>query len=156
MKIRHFKKIIIGILCVTIAVVILLKLSQPTPQASLLDIQSPVTAIEAETIEPEAIKPEPASVIVTAPKEQALTQQAMLKKNEDDRMAALIKQRLTPGMRAEINARLNPPNQNYTEIETAQGGYVNLGHRAASVAIAFIDEEGNTVVTDITESLADE
>ena len=161
MKIRHFKKIIIGILCVTIAVVILLKLSQPTPQASLLEIQSPVTAIEADTIEPETIKPEPiksesASVIVAAPKEQALTQQAMLKKNEDDRMAALIKQRLTPEMRAEINARLNPPNQNYTEIETAQGGYVNLGHRAASVAIAFIDEEGNTVVTDITESLADE
>ena len=70
-------------------------------------------------------------------------------------MAELIKQRLTPEMRAEINARLNPPNQSYTEIKTEQGGYINLGNRAASVAIAFIDEDGNTVVTDITQPLDD-
>ena len=151
MNIRHLKKIIIGILCLVIAMVILFKPSQPAPKAPLTDIQSPSAVIKLREA-----KPETAAVIDTAPKEKIFIQQPSLKQTEDDRMAELIKQRLTPEMRAEINARLNPPNQNYTEIETEEGGYVNLGNRAASVAIAFIDEDGNTVVTDITEPLVNE
>ena len=151
MNIRHLKKIIIGILCLAIAMVIFFKPSQPAPKAPLTDIQSPSAVIKLREA-----KPETAAVIDTAPKEKIFIQQPSLKQTEDDRMAELIKQRLTPEMRAEINARLNPPNQNYTEIETEEGGYVNLGNRAASVAIAFIDEDGNTVVTDITEPLVDE
>ena len=161
MNIRHLKKIIIGILCLVIAMVIFFRPSQPAPKAPLTDIQSLSAVIklrEAESKEakPREAEPETAAVIDTAPKQQVLIQQPSLKESEDDRMAELIKQRLTPEMRAEINARLNPPNQNYTEIETEEGGYVNLGNRAASVAIAFIDEDGNTVVTDITEPLVDE
>ena len=151
MNIRHLKKIIIGILCLVIAMVIFFRPSQPAPKAPLTDIQSLSAVIKLSEAEPET-----AAVIDTAPKQQVLIQQPSLKESEDDRLAELIKQRLTPEMRAEINARLNPPNQNYTEIETKEGGYVNLGSRAASVAIAFIDEDGNTVVTDITEPLVDE
>ena len=151
MNIRHLKKIIIGILCLVIAMVIFFKPSQPAPKAPLTDIQSPSAVIKLREAEPET-----AAVMDTAPKEKKFIQQPSLKQTEDDRMAELIKQRLTPEMRAEINARLNPPNQNYTEIETEEGGYVNLGNRAASVAIAFIDEDGNTVVTDITEPLVNE
>ena len=151
MNIRHLKKIIIGILCLAIAMVIFFKPSQPAPKAPLTDIQSPSAVIKLREAEPET-----AAVMDTAPKEKKFIQQPSLKQTEDDRMAELIKQRLTPEMRAEINARLNPPNQNYTEIETEEGGYVNLGNRAASVAIAFIDEDGNTVVTDITEPLVNE
>jgi hypothetical protein len=151
MNIRHLKKIIIGILCLAIAMVIFFKPSQPAPKAPLTDIQSPSAVIKLREAEPET-----AAVMDTAPKEKIFIQQPSLKQTEDDRMAELIKQRLTPEMRAEINARLNPPNQNYTEIETEEGGYVNLGNRAASVAIAFIDEDGNTVVTDITEPLVNE
>ncbi|MEZ7985373.1 MAG: hypothetical protein QMB64_06100, partial [Pseudomonadales bacterium] len=148
MNIRHLKKIIIGILCLVIAMVFFFKPSQPAPKAPLTDIQSPSAVIKLREAEPET-----AAIMDTAPKEKIFIQQPSLKQTEDDRMAELIKQRLTPEMRAEINARLNPPNQNYTEIETEEGGYVNLGNRAASVAIAFIDEDGNTVVTDITEPL---
>ena len=151
MNIRHLKKIIIGILCLAIAMVIFFKPSQPAPKAPLTDIQSPSAVIKLREAEPET-----AAVMDTAPKEKIFIQQPSLKQTEDDRMAELIKQRLTPEMRAEINARLNPPNQKYTEIETEEGGYVNLGNRAASVAIAFIDEDGNTVVTDITEPLVNE
>jgi len=156
MNIRHLKKIIIGILCLAIAMVIFFKPSQPAPKAPLTDIQSPSAVIKLKEAKPREAEPETAAVIDTAPKEKIFIQQPSLKQTEDDRMAELIKQRLTPEMRAEINARLNPPNQNYTEIETEEGGYVNLGNRAASVAIAFIDEDGNTVVTDITEPLVNE
>jgi len=156
MNIRHLKKIIIGILCLVIAMVFFFKPSQPAPKAPLTDIQSPSAVIKLKETKPREAEPETAAAIDTSPKEKVLIQQPSLKQTEDERMAELIKQRLTPEMRAEINARLNPPNQNYTEIETEEGGYVNLGNRAASVAIAFIDEDGNTVVTDITEPLVDE
>ena len=161
MNIRHLKKIFISIFCLGIAVAFLLKHYQPVSQTPLLDIQSPAAVIEVERIKPETvkaeiIKKETSPTLITAPKEQAHTQETPHKPSEDERMAELIKQRLTPEMRAEINTRLNPPNQSYTEIKTETGGYVNLGKRAASVSIAFIDEEGNTVVTDITQPLANE
>ena len=156
MNIRHLKKILIGMLCLGIAVAFLLKHYQPASQTPLLETQSPATVIEAERIEPEIVKLEPSPTLITAPKEQAHSQETPHKLSEDERIAELIQQRLTPEMRAEINTRLNPPNQSYTEIKTETGGYVNLGKRAASVSIAFIDEEGNTVVTDITQPLANE
>ena len=154
MNIRHLKKILIGILCLGFALLFLLKQTKQLPSQPLLDTQANTqpdtqTAIQSPTI----ITSEAAPIIVTAPIEPVLNQQALLEQSANERMAELIKQRLTPEMRAEINARLNPPNQNYTEIKTEQGGYVNLGSRAASVAVAFIDDEGNTVVTDITEPL---
>ena len=152
MNIRHLKKILIGILCLGFALLFLLKPTKQLPSQPLLDTQlGTQTAIQSPTI----ITSEAAPIIVTAPIEPILNQQALLEQSANERMAELIKQRLTPEMRAEINARLNPPNQNYTEIKTEQGGYVNLGSRAASVAVAFIDDEGNTVVTDITEPLDD-
>jgi len=152
MNIRHLKKILIGILCLGFALLFLLKPAKQLPSLPLLDIQAETqTAIQSPTI----ITNEAEPIIITAPIEPASTQQALLEQSANERMAKLIKQRLTPEMRAEINARLNPPNQDYTEIKTEQGGYVNLGKRAASVAVAFIDDEGNTVVTDITQPLDD-
>lgn len=148
MNIRHLKKILIGILCLAIAMVIFFTPSPPAPEAPSTGIQSPSPITNLKEAESEV-----ASAIDLEPKEQLFIQQPSLKQTEDERMAELIKQRLTPEMRAEINARLNPPNQSYTEIKTEQGGYINLGNRAASVAIAFIDEDGNTVVTDITQPL---
>ena len=150
MNIRHLKNILIGILCLAIAMVIFFTPSQPAPEAPSTGIQSPSPITNLKEAESEV-----ASAIDLEPKEQLFIQQPSLKQTEDERMAELIKQRLTPEMRAEINARLNPPNQSYTEIKTEQGGYINLGNRAASVAIAFIDEDGNTVVTDITQPLDD-
>ena len=160
MNIRHLKKILIGMLCLGIAVAFLLKHYQPASQTPLLDTQSPATVIKADIIKPETAKAEIIKIdisptLITAPKEQAHTQETPFKPSEDERMAELIQQRLTPEMRAEINTRLNPPNQSYTEIKTETGGYVNLGKRATSVSIAFIDEEGNTVVTDITSPLTE-
>jgi len=156
MNIRHLKKILIGILCLGFALLFFLKPAKQLPSLPLLDTQPNTqpesqTAIQSPTIITNSAEP----ITVTAPIEPASTQQALLEQSANERMAKLIKQRLTPEMRAEINVRLNPPNQNYTEIKTEQGGYVNLGKRAASVAVAFIDDEGNTVVTDITEPLAD-
>ena len=160
MNIRHLKKMLIGILCLGFALLFLLKPVKQLPSQPLLDTQLDTqpntqpesqTAIQSPTIITNGAEP----ITVTAQIEPASTQQALLEQSANERMAKLIKQRLTPEMRAEINARLNPPNQNYTEIKTEQGGYVNLGRRAASVAVAFIDDEGNTVVTDITEPLAD-
>ena len=150
MNIRHLKNILIGILCLAIAMVIFFTPSRPVPEAPSTGIQSPSPITNLKEAESEV-----ASAIDLEPKEQLFIQQPSLKQTEDERMAELIKQRLTPEMRAEINARLNPPNQSYTEIKTEQGGYINLGNRAASVAIAFIDEDGNTVVTDITQPLDD-
>ena len=164
MNIRHLKKILIGILCLGFALLFLLKPVKQLPSQPLLDTQigtqlgtQPNTQPESQPAiqSPAIITNEAEPIILTAPIELASTQQALLEQSANERMAKLIKQRLTPEMRAEINARLNPPNQNYTEIKTEQGGYVNLGKRAASVAVAFIDDEGNTVVTDITEPLAD-
>jgi hypothetical protein len=151
MNIRHLKKITLGILCLAIAMVIFFKPLQPISKVPLKGTQSSTAIIESKEAESQT-----ATRIATPPKEQVFIQQPSSKQTEDERIAELIKQRLTPEMRAEINAQLNPPNQDYTEIKTEQGGYVNLGKRAASVAIAFIDDDGNTVVTDITEPLANE
>lgn len=156
MNIRHLKKITLGILCLAIAIVIFFKPLQPISKVPLKGTQSSTAIIESKEAEPKAAESQTAAGIDTPPKEQVLIQQPSSKQTEDERIAELIKQRLTPEMRAEINAQLNPPNQDYTEIKTEQGGYVNLGKRAASVAIAFIDDDGNTVVTDITEPLANE
>ena len=122
MNIRHLKKIIIGILCLVIAMVFFFKPSQPAPKAPLTDIQSPSAVIklreaESKETEPRAAESQTASGIDTAPKEQVFIQQTSSEQTEDERIAELIKQRLTPAMRAEINTRLNPPNQNYTEIQ---------------------------------------
>lgn len=65
------------------------------------------------------------------------------------RLAELIEKHVSLKMRREINAKLNPPGQTYREVETAQGGYVDMGNRASSVMIAIIDDDGSTVVTDI-------
>jgi hypothetical protein len=151
MNIRHLKKITLGILCLAIAMVIFFKPLQPISKVPLKGTQSSTAIIKSKEAESQT-----AAGIATLPKEQVFIQQPSSKQTEDERIAELIKQRLTPEMRAEINAQLNPPNQDYTEIKTEQGGYVNLGKRAASVAIAFIDDDGNTVVTDITEPLANE
>jgi|GEM_PF-1314012 len=161
MNIRHLKKILIGILCLGLALLFLLKPAKQLPSQPLLDTQLGTqanTQAESQTAiqSPVSITNEAEPIIITAPIELASTQQALLEQSENERMANLIKQRLTPEMRAEINARLNPPNQDYTEIKTEQGGYVSLDNRAASVAIAFIDDDGNTIVTDITEPLANE
>ena len=158
MNIRHLKKILIGILCLGLALLFFLKPAKQLPSQPLLDTQLGTqanTQAESQTAiqSPVIITNEAEPIIISAPIELASTQQAPLEQSENERMAKLIKQHLTPEMRAEINARLNPPNQDYTEIKTEQGGYVNLGKRAASVAVAFIDDEGNTVVTDITQPL---
>ena len=139
---------------------ILLKQQPGQPEASLVASESPKSTLDTQT------------KALTAPEEQAVTLQSSTAQtaehNTDDKtehktehktkeqqLAELIKQRLTPEMRAEINARLNPPNESYTEITTEYGGYVNLGKRAGSVSIAVIDDNGNTVVTDITRPLTE-
>lgn len=74
---------------------------------------------------------------------------------KDQQLAALIKQHVTPQMRQDINDMLNPPDQEYKEVRVGNGGYIELGKRAVSVPIAIIDDNGNTVVTDITQQLAE-
>ena len=68
-------------------------------------------------------------------------------------LAALLDKRLTPAMKREINSLLNPDNQGYPEQHSESGSYVDLSRRAFSVPVAVIDDNGNTVVTDITQPL---
>ena len=152
LKNKHLIKLLISLLCLTIVVLILLKQQPGQPEASLVASESPKSTLDTQT------------KARTAPEEQAVTLQSSTAqtaehkieyKIKEQQLAELIKQRLTPEMRAEINARLNPPNESYTEITTEYGGYVNLGKRAGSVSIAVIDDNGNTVVTDITRPLTE-
>lgn len=87
---------------------------------------------------------------------EPITNPAMIKQRlKDQQLAALIKQHVTPQMRQDINDMLNPPDQEYKEVRVGNGGYIELGKRAVSVPIAIIDDNGNTVVTDITQLLAE-
>ena len=146
---RHLKKILVSLLCLSIVALILLKQQTKSPDTLLTDNKSTEKAIEKTTKLP-ADHPD-----AEIEAEQSPNPQVLGNHNNEQQIAELIKQRLTPEMRAEINTRLNPPNESYTEIKTEQGGYVNLGKRAASVSIAIIDDNGNTVVTDITSPLTE-
>lgn len=144
----YLKKIIVSLLCLGIVALILLK-----PQTKSL--KTPFSDNNrTEKDNKQALTP-PADHLAVEIKEEQPHQQVSAFHNNEQHIAELIKQRLTPEMRAEINTRLNPPNESYTEIKTEQGGYVNLGKRAASVSIAIIDDNGNTVVTDITSPLTE-
>lgn len=85
----------------------------------------------------------------TAPIDPAHAKQRVAEK----KLAALLDKRLTPAMKREINSLLNPDNQDYPEQYNESGGYVDLSQRAFSVPIAVIDDNGNTIVTDITQPL---
>ena len=105
MNIRHLKHIILGILCLAIAMVFFFKPLQPISKVPLKGTQSSTAIIESKEAESQT-----AAGIATPPKEQVFIQQPSSKQTEDGRIAELIKQRLTLEMRAEINAQLNPPN----------------------------------------------
>lgn len=153
---KHLIKFLISLLCLTIVVLILLKQQPGQPEASLVASESPKTTLDTQTKALTA--PEEQAVILQSSTAQTAEHKTEYKteyKIKEQQLAELIKQRLTPEMRAEINARLNPPNESYTEITTEYGGYVNLGKRAGSVSIAVIDDNGNTVVTDITRPLTE-
>lgn len=149
----HLKKIIVSLLCLGIVAFILLKPQTKSPETPFSDNN------RTEKDNKQALTPPADHLAVEIKEEQPHQQVSAFHNNEhhnnEQHIAELIKQRLTPEMRAEINTRLNPPNESYTEIKTEQGGYVNLGKRAASVSIAIIDDNGNTVVTDITSPLTE-
>ncbi|MGB1192393.1 MAG: hypothetical protein ACPG3T_05680 [Pseudomonadales bacterium] len=145
MIIKHLNKILVSLLCLAIVVFILLK-------------QQPSTTVSKNTT--------PKSTLLkSGDSSETVTQQPIDKtehevktalERHDEPSADVIKQNFSAEMRAEINAKLNPPNASYPEIKTAQGGYVDLSQRAASVSVAYIDENGNTIVTDITQPLTEQ
>lgn len=65
----------------------------------------------------------------------------------------LLQRRLTPAMRREINERLRPGGKPPQVRQGQFGSYIDLSDRAASVVVAVIDDDGNTVVTDFTQPL---
>ena len=86
----------------------------------------------------------------------SITNRALIEERlNDQQIAALIEKHVTPQMRQDINNMLNPSDEKYKEVHTANGGYIELGKRAVSVPIAIIDDNGNTLVTDITQPLAE-
>ena len=149
----HLKKIIVTLLCLGIVAIILLKQQTKLPETPFTDNNRSEKDNEKSNIKAITLLADHSAVEIKA--EQPSNPQVSGHHNNEQLIAELIKQRLTPEMRAEINTRLNPPNESYTEIKTEQGGYVNLGKRAASVSIAIIDDNGNTVVTDITSPLTE-
>ena len=56
-------------------------------------------------------------------------------------------------MRREINQMLSPPPQGHEVVIDKDGGRVEMESTAASVMVAVIDENGNTIVTDIDTPL---
>ena len=81
------------------------------------------------------------------------TGHAAQEKLDDQALADLLERRLTPAMKREINALLEPANASFEEQYGEQGGFVDLSRRAYSVPVAVIDDDGNTVVTDIMQPL---
>ena len=144
MIIKHLNKILVILLCLAIVVFILLK-QQPNTTVSKSTI--PKTAISKSTNSSETVTQRPID------KTEHEVQTAL--ERHDEPSVDVIKQNFSAEMRAEINAKLNPPNASYPEVETAQGGYVDLSQRDASVSVAYIDENGNTIVTDITQPLTE-
>lgn len=71
----------------------------------------------------------------------------------NEKIAALIQKRLTPEMIDEINQKLNPGNQTYAEVITNYGAYIDLRGRASTVSIALIDDNGELIVTDISNPI---
>lgn len=71
----------------------------------------------------------------------------------DRKVAELMEQHLAPAMREKINQRLQPDGAEYPVIETDNGSYVDLSQRATTVPIAIVDDDGELVVTDITNPL---
>ncbi|MBT8139644.1 MAG: hypothetical protein KJP25_07735 [Gammaproteobacteria bacterium] len=71
----------------------------------------------------------------------------------DAELSALLQRRLTPAMRDEINQQLQPGKQAPQLRQGRYGSYLDMSDRASSVVIAVIDDDGSTVVTDITAPL---
>ncbi|MGB5325524.1 MAG: hypothetical protein WBN40_08885 [Pseudomonadales bacterium] len=71
----------------------------------------------------------------------------------DRELAALLERRLTPAMRRAINEQLQPGGSPPREKQGRYGSYLDFSDRAASVMIAVIDDDGNTVITDVMQAL---
>ena len=71
----------------------------------------------------------------------------------DSELAALLERRLTPAMRRAINEQLQPGGSPPRERQGPYGSFLDFSDRAASVMIAVIDDDGNTVITDVMQAL---
>ena len=71
----------------------------------------------------------------------------------DKALAELLERKLTPAMRRAINEQLQPGGSPPRERQGRYGSYLDFSDRAASVMIAVIDDDGNTVITDVMQPL---
>lgn len=81
-------------------------------------------------------------------------QKALLNERlSEEHIAELLERHIPPEMRQEINELLKPSGQVYREVKTERGGYIELGKRATSVAVAVIDDDGQMIISDLTSPL---
>lgn len=73
--------------------------------------------------------------------------------DEEVDIDALIRKHLSVEMIQEINEKLRPTNKPPQVVQNAQGSYVDLSDRSSTVSIAVIDENGETIVFDITSPI---
>ena len=64
-----------------------------------------------------------------------------------------IHEQLDPAVVREVNERLAPAGERFTEVIDGDEGFVDLGTRSSSVSVAVIDENGKLVVTDFTQPI---
>ena len=105
----------------------------------------------AKPAEPQLAATPPAAETNTA--ENAQLQRATTPPSEPQATIPLHQQ-LDPAVVREVNERLAPANQSYPVVIDSDGsGYVDMGARSTSVAVAVIDENGEVVITDLTQPL---
>ena len=67
-----------------------------------------------------------------------------------------LHERLDPAVVREVNERLAPPDQQYPEIIDGDDVQIDLGARSTSVTVAVIDEDGELIVTDLTQPIPEQ
>lgn len=87
------------------------------------------------------------------PAAQASTPRKARQPLEREALDTLLDRRLTPAMKRQVNERLRPGNRNPQARSGRYGSYVDLRDRASSVMIAVIDDNGDTVLTDVMRPL---